>query len=115
MPIRYLVFERGICRSDRLTPADFSRLADQTTYLSFRAAVDENYRYHQFWGNMTFGLLALYVGWIKQNWCGFGWLAIGASVVGFIVIETSTAFAAVEAFRIYVARGRAILEGSTNA
>ena len=51
-----VVYEEAICRVTRvgnLKPEDFKVLYQDGKLPAFRAAVDENYRYHQFWGAMS--------------------------------------------------------------
>src|SRR2546423_168178 len=50
---RFLVFEKWICRKDCLKPDEFGALRQDALLAAFRAAVDEHYRYHQFWGAMS--------------------------------------------------------------
>src|ERR1044072_4975504 len=51
--IRWLLFEKWFGGADSLGATEFTALRDEQTLAAFRAAVDEHYRYHQFWGGMA--------------------------------------------------------------
>lgn len=66
--VRWLFFEKLLCRGLRLTPEDFEGLADEHTLPAFRAAIEENYRYHQFWGGIAIVMPIGFVGWSRSIW-----------------------------------------------
>jgi hypothetical protein len=51
--LRWLLYEKIICRSHKLNREKFKNLKSKETLDAFRAAVDEHYRYHQFWGALS--------------------------------------------------------------
>lgn len=110
---RWLIFERWLCRRDRLSDKDFAQLGTNDKKLvPFRAAVDEHYRYHQFWGGMTVVLPFLFAGWYLQTISGLPLLPKLTVVAVLLLMEVLTAIAAIYAFENYVTRARAILGGT---
>jgi hypothetical protein len=96
------LFEKVLCHKYRLQPGEFAQLASPGKLESFRAAVDEHYRYHQFWGGMSIVIPALYLGHISN----INVLKLALAVA----IEILTIAAAVQAYLNYVVRARSILE-----
>ena len=108
--VRWVIFERLLCRKHILDHCYFEKLGSNENKLSaFRAAVDEHYRYHQFWGGMTL-VIPIFVGGVIHNkltnlslfeiiiWCAL-----------FLFCEILTGIAAYEAFINYVKRAEYIL------
>lgn len=108
---RALIFERWFHNLDHLDPADFAGLATEAKLVAFRAAIDEHYRYHQFWGGMTVVMPVSYVGWIKESWNALSAASILLTFVVFMVVEVVSAWAAVDAYQRFVARAGRILKG----
>jgi hypothetical protein len=50
--IRWVLFEELLCRKYKRDSSKYRHLADASKLSAFRAAVDEHYRYHQFWGGI---------------------------------------------------------------
>jgi hypothetical protein len=109
--IRGLVFEHWVCRRDRLAPTDFARLAAEARLVAFRAAVDEHYRYHQFWGGMTIVLPASYIFWISESWMGMSPESAFVSLAIVAAGEGVSIWAAIVAYKTFVVRAREILKG----
>jgi hypothetical protein len=108
--LRWAVFELLLCRGNRLMPEDFAGMTSDKA-AAFNVAIDENYRYHQFFGAMTILLPIL---GISLAW-KFGLPTIGLTfcwIAAFIIVEAITIGAAVEAYKRYVARARRILRGA---
>lgn len=109
--IRWALFELFICRRNALTPDDFKTLGEEGKFTAFRGAVDEHYRYHQFWGSMVIALPVLFGGWAWRSrvfshlWSGLLVLLI------FLVLEALTALGAARAYINYVNRARTIMKG----
>ncbi|MGH9862382.1 MAG: hypothetical protein ACRD35_03080, partial [Candidatus Acidiferrales bacterium] len=82
---------------------------------AFRAAVDEHYRYHQFWGGMTLVMPSLYFGLMGQVLRTANHLVFILLLLGFTGIEILTGWAAVVAYRNYVRRARHIMKRSARA
>jgi len=110
--VRWALFERWFCRSVRLQPADFASLGSKDKLEGFRAAVDEHYRYHQFWGGMTVALPMFYVGWLQRAHKTLDCMTILWSLLFFLGLEVLTAMAANTAYRNYVTRSRKIMTGA---
>lgn len=62
--LRFLVYERVLCRTKRLGPGTFRKLTDDTKVAVFTAVIEENFRYHQFFGSMTLLLPMIYPGFL---------------------------------------------------
>jgi len=107
---RWFLFERWLCKSHCLNPFYFAQLSNDAKLVAFRAAIDEHYRYHQFWGGMTVILPVLYLGWLVNYWKGGSLLLKALSFLVFIGIEYVLGRGAVAAYTIFIARAKSILE-----
>ena len=112
--IRWLLFERVICRKWRLSSEDFVTLSQDGRLTAFHTARDENFRYHQFYGAMTILVPFLAFGLMREA-IVYTSLTFWCYIVAFGFIEFSTGFAAREAYKRYVERSRAILKGGEYA
>jgi hypothetical protein len=63
--LRFLLFERLLCRTLRIDPANFSRLMEAPRLTAFTTVIEENFRYHQFFGGITLLIPPLYAGLLK--------------------------------------------------
>ena len=76
--IRWLIFELLVFavilrrKGINIPTASFEKLSDETKLAAFRAAVDEHYRYHQFFGGMTVVMPLIFYGWRTGS---FGWVS----------------------------------------
>jgi hypothetical protein len=109
--IRFFAFEKLLCRQHSF-PADmFAKLTAENKLGSFKAVVDEHYRYHQFYGGCAVALAILYGGWIRgqtyADRCG----SLILVTVGFLVFEALLISTAADSFKRYVARGTTIVQG----
>jgi len=111
--LRWVIFECWICKKDRLVPTDFAALGGESKLSSFRAAVDEHYRYHQFWGGMVLVIPVLWLAIVWEYWGGLTKLEISLCSAALVAVEAITALAAREAFHKYVTRAKYILNGET--
>lgn len=130
--IRWVVFELGACRNIRLLPADFAGMTSQDKASAFAVAIDENYRYHQFFGALSIVIPIMGVSLARR----FGFPTMGVVLLptlalqhprmatyaracwwtfGFLILEAVTVAAAIEAYRRYVARAQRILKGEQHA
>jgi len=59
--IRWIVYEKGICRSEVLGNTGFAKLDSSERLATFRMLIDEQYRYHQFFGaiSLVFPFIAI--------------------------------------------------------
>lgn len=107
--VRWLLFEVLLCRPYRLKPQDFQNLGTEGKLLAFRGAVEEHYRYHQFWGSMSIVIPIFYLGWARE----MGAFPItGKSLLIlalFLFMEGVTVAGAVIAYRNYVERAKQIM------
>lgn len=108
--VRWLLFERFICRKKKQQLPDFSTLAIQGKMAAFRIVVDEHYKYHQFWGGLTPVIPAFFFGLAKsQNIVLCSKEALTLTFV-MLLFEAITVAAAVDAYNKYVDRARSILK-----
>lgn len=109
--VRWVLFEKLICRGHQLGPSDFAKIDSELKLAAFRAAVDEHYRYHQFWGSMVVVQLLIYSGWGVELvrhlnlWSG---IALSSGMIGMLIL---TGVGAYEAFVNYVNRARKMVSG----
>jgi hypothetical protein len=108
--IRWLLFEKWLCRKYKRDESKYRHLGDDSKLAAFRAAVDENYRYHQFFGGMA--VVTPLIGW-GLVWPTSGWLTLTLGAV-FLVLEGLNVAGAISAYRNYIDRTDRILEGSTH-
>jgi hypothetical protein len=85
--------------------------SDETKLTAFHAAVDEHYRYHQFWGGMTIVLPIFVIGWLSNNWKTVSFSKIISILFLFVFFELLMATAAVGTHKRYVLRARFIMKG----
>jgi hypothetical protein len=118
--LRYWIFERCICHKIKLDPALLRNLGNKDKHTAFRTVIDEQYRYHQFWGGMFVVQAPLFYGWITTT----SWIAtatftnfwsIAALWGSAALVELATFFAAKEAWERYVKRAHSVLIGDSNA
>src|SRR5713101_4570146 len=65
--IRFVVFEKFLCRKHHFPPDMFAKLAEENRLVSFKAVVDEHYRYHQFYGGCAVVLVVVVAGWLHNH------------------------------------------------
>ena len=110
--VRWLVFECWLLKDWSLEGADFGRLsAADGTLIAFRAAVDEHYRYHQFWGGIFVVLPISFVGWLTYYSPNLGALKIAIGCVLAMLGWGLTFLGGKQSFFRYSDRARAILKG----
>lgn len=107
---RWFLFELWLCKDDQLNEADFAQLGVETKFVAFRAAIDEHYRYHQFWGGLTVILPFLYAGWLYRYWITLSLSLKVLSVPIFIALEYAIGVGAKAAYQIFMVRAKYILE-----
>jgi hypothetical protein len=107
--LRWILFEKWLCKHKKLDLAKFAHLGAEAKLTGFRAAVDEHYRYHQFWGGMAVVIPCIGIGMVNES---------GGSVpqklelgIAFLIAEIVTVIAAQSAFHNYIDRAAYILEG----
>ena len=106
--VRWLFFEKWFARQPGLKSSEFAALKDDKVLTAFRAAVDEHYRYHQFWGGLAVVIPLIVITVIKESSCS---ISTAIAVVALLAMEILTCIAANEANQRYITRARAILEG----
>jgi hypothetical protein len=102
--VRLALYELLLGRIKRLyrerpTREQLARLSEADNFAAFRAAIDELYRYHQFYGGTTLAGPALFVGWLNSldvsSW------AETALITGFAVAELTLVVATISTLRSF--------------
>jgi hypothetical protein len=110
--VRLALYELLLGRIKRLygerpTREQLARLSEADNFAAFRAAIDELYRYHQFYGGTTLAGPALFVGWLNSldvsSW------AETALIAGFAVAELTLVVATISTLRSFYGWERRIL------
>lgn len=118
--VRWVMFEEGLERVPRVEswvghPASEEQRKgrmDAERLTALRAAVDETYRYHQFYGGLAITLPALFVGWIDSR-TDLHVLATIFLWTGFGVLEIILAVGALDARRRYYRDSRIIFSDAS--
>lgn len=111
--VRWLIFEVLLCRHHGLPKTYFANLNTKDTLEAFRAAVDEHYRYHQFWGGMAVVMPFLFYGACKD--AKFApYVESKLSLAFFLLIEFLTVVAGIVSYIFYTRRSKIILSGGQN-
>ncbi|MFK4598140.1 hypothetical protein [Streptomyces pristinaespiralis] len=107
-PIRALVFEEIICKNDKPDADLYKNLYRDNRHEGFRTIIDEQYRYHQFWGNSSLAAIPLMVR-VTLNRFSSSILSGTLAMLAFAVVEGVTVWAAMEGYRRYVKKVNALL------
>jgi hypothetical protein len=110
--IRWILFEvwcSGL--EQRLEPSLFANLSGERKLAAFRTAVDEIYRYHQWWGGMAVVAPLVFIGWMNSPDAQVGEMQGMILWIAFLALEALVIFAAWRVWCFYVARLRSILLG----
>ena len=106
-----LIFKKLYSKGDSLKPSDFKALGtDNAKLLAFRAAVDENYRYYQFYGGTTVIAPLFFCGLLHSEWDNLKIYAIIAWCLCFLLFEIIIGRAAIVAYNRYVKRAKFIIK-----
>lgn len=108
--LRFFLFEKFLCRKHRFPTDMFSKLRAEKRLESFKAVVDEHYRYHQFYGGCAVAVLILYAGWLRTAVQHIDSRFLFVSIA-FGLFEWLTIVTAKDAFIRYVERGTIIVNG----
>ena len=65
--VRWLIFEELFCRDCRFDATALSGISDAGRFAAYRLFIDEQLRYHQFWGAMSVAQPVLFYGWIMTQ------------------------------------------------
>jgi hypothetical protein len=125
--LRWVLFEKILCRKHKLDLHKFQNLKEEKLE-AFRAAADEHYRYHQFWGGTAIVLPVFFFSLLKSqtgtsSLVYYFWDSLWGNLASppisleqfilessfFVFMEILTIWAACAAFRFYINRGTAIL------
>ncbi|TVZ75377.1 hypothetical protein [Streptomyces sp. BK340] len=107
-PIRALLYEEVICKSHRPAASLYRNLRQSNRHEGFRTIIDEQYRYHQFWGNSSLAAIPLMLR-VTLN-CFSASLLLGILVMlAFLAVETVTVWAAIQGYIRYAQKHNALL------
>jgi hypothetical protein len=105
--VRWLIFEVVLRFSmgSKLTDTERAKIGPKLE--AFRAVVDEQYRYHQFYGGIAITAPALFVGWLQG--LDVGDCAEVGVIAGFIAVELLLIASAIGSYRRYITYAKAVL------
>lgn len=111
-PLRWIVFECFFCRESRIDKQKYKALGkDETTLKAYRALIDEQFRYHQFYGGIVFAFPLLIFGILFQNYNMLETSHICIYIMLSASFEIVLFKAAIEAFNAHMIRAQSILGG----
>lgn len=112
---RWVIFELILCRRNGLKSDEFTHLKTKDQIEAYGVVLDENFRYHQFWGGIAPVVPVFFLGLGRKY--GVSLWSFGALpwFVVFLVVEAVTVAAAIEAHTRYVARARASMKEGSHA
>jgi hypothetical protein len=108
--IRFFVFEKLLCRKHHFPSDMFAKLTKDSKLISFKAVVDEHYRYHQFYGGCAVVLVVVVAGWLHNYFHTASCGKIVLMVLGSLAFEAMLIQTAADAFKRYVERGTTIVQ-----
>jgi hypothetical protein len=108
--VRFFVFEKFLCRKHHFPPDMFGKLTKENRLVSFKAVVDEQYRYHQFYGGCAVVLVVVVAGWLHNHLHTASCGKIVLIVLAFMALEWMLVQTATDAFKRYAARGTTIVQ-----
>jgi hypothetical protein len=109
--VRYWVFERGLCKTHHFPSAMFRELRKGDNLVAFTAAVEQHYRYHQFYGGCAVAMFILFPRWVSNHWSELGCLKGWAMIGLFALFQTMVITTARNSFIKYIERGKEIVAG----
>jgi len=110
--VRWVGFEYllgGKCQ--HVEPECFGKLTSPTRFSAFSYVVDENFRFHQFWGAMVLVSPLLCASLLKEFWNDIGRATVVLGLAVFLILEFIVAVAAWKSYLRFVARAKCILTG----
>ena len=107
---RWVIFERILCRRNHLREHEFTQLKTKDQIEAFGVILDENFRYHQFWGGVAPVLPVFFIGLSHRHGVALRSIAAIPWIVVFLIVEVVTVAAAIEAHTRYVKRARASMK-----
>lgn len=100
-----------IAKDKQLAPESFKKLANDTRFSAFCYVVDENFRYHQFWGGMVLVMPLFFCGLLRQSWGVLSCWTASLLLSAFLSAEVITGIASWRAYMRFIRRAKCILEG----
>jgi len=109
---RYFIFEVLFFKSYRMDQSLLKYLPGERKLSAYRTAIDETYRYHQWWGGLAVVTPIGCIGWIVA--VGPYHLRTGLFAIGFIAIEWFCVLVALRIWAQTVKRLEFILKGEAD-
>ncbi len=107
-PVRALVYEEIICKNHKPQGNLYKNLPRNNRHEGFRTLIDEQYRYHQFWGNASLAATPLIIR-VTLNQFSASTLSGCLTILAFAAAEAVTVWAAIEGYLRYVMKVNALL------
>lgn len=109
---RWFIYELILCKSYKLKEENFKKIgADENKLNAFRAATDEHYRYHQFWGGISLVLPIFSVGFLNDNINSMSDLLCWSFCIVALLTEIILIIVSIKAYKKYIARSNYIIGG----
>jgi len=120
---RWFIYEKIFLKGHSLSSDYFVTISKENRLMSIHTAIDENFRYHQFYGNLSLiGLAALItfafrlLGSVRSDLKTLWYAAtIAGTAILCVIVEIVIVWTAVESFFRYVDRGTKIMKGGSDA
>ena len=108
--IRWAVYEKMFLRKRHLPSHYFAEISKNDRLLAVHTTIDENFRYHQFYGNLSLVLPAFGFAMLTRISVTHGPLALLSVVLASLFIEVVVVCIAVAAFVRFLGRSKSIME-----
>lgn len=109
--VRWVFYEKGVCRKKQFNPDHFNRLSQSNKLSSFKAVVDEHYRYHQFYGRASIALLPSFAYLFRWTYATQSCFRVTSLAILILLAEVLLGYTASGAWCRYIDRGNHIVCG----
>jgi hypothetical protein len=115
---RWIIYERWLLRKHTIPEDYYQELIKHDNLQAIHSTLDENFRYHQFYGNISIVFLGFFFEFIKRTFFNppesserHNILVIIAIGFLLVILELVIVSAAKQSFKRYVNRSKSILKG----
>ncbi len=115
---RWIIYERWFLRKHKIPEDCYQELIKHDNLQAIYATLDENFRYHQFYGNISIIFLGFFIEFIKRSFLSlskgyerYNLLVIAGIGSLLVIVELVLVSTATQSFKRYVKRSKSILKG----